>query len=191
MSEPASISTGIAERYATAVYDLAREANQVEANQVDAIEGDLTALEAALTDSDDFQRLITSPLYTREQQAQAIKVVADKMGLTKTMASTLALMAQKRRLFVLPALVKALRETIAEAKGEITADVTTAKALTKTQSDKLTKSLNASTGKKVSLHATVDESLIGGLVVKVGSKMIDTSIRSKLNSLQNVMKEVG
>jgi len=185
VSEPASISTGIAERYATAVYDLAREANQV-----DAIEGDLTALEAALTDSDDFQRLITSPLYTREQQAQAIKVLADKMGLTKTMASTLALMAQKRRLFVLPALVKALRETIAEAKGEITADVTTAKALTKTQSDKLTKSLNASTGKKVSLHATVDESLIGGLVVKVGSKMIDTSIRSKLNSLQNVMKEV-
>jgi F-type H+-transporting ATPase subunit delta len=186
VSEPASISTGIAERYATAVYDLAREANQV-----DAIEGDLTALEAALADSDDFQRLISSPLYTRDQQAGAIKVLADKMGLTKTMANTLALMAQKRRLFVLPALVKALRETIAEAKGEITADVTTAKALTKTQSDKLTKSLNASTGKKVSLHATVDESLIGGLVVKVGSKMIDTSIRSKLNSLQNVMKEVG
>ena len=186
MSEPASISTGIAERYATAVYDLAREANQV-----DAIEGDLTALEAALNDSDDFRRLTTSPLYTRDEQEQAIKVLAEKMGLTKTMANTLQLMAQKRRLFALPALVKALREIIAEAKGEITAEVTTAKALTKTQSDKLAKSLTASTGKKVSLHATVDESLIGGLVVKVGSKMIDTSIRSKLNSLQNVMKEVG
>ncbi|MBO9430753.1 F0F1 ATP synthase subunit delta [Sulfitobacter sp. R18_1] len=186
MSEPASISTGIAERYATAVYDLAREANQV-----DAIEGDLTALEAALNDSDDFRRLTTSPLYTREEQEQAIKVLAEKMGLTKAMANTLQLMAQKRRLFALPALVKALRETIAEAKGEITAEVTTAKALTKAQSDKLAKSLTASTGKKVSLHATVDESLIGGLVVKVGSKMIDTSIRSKLNSLQNVMKEVG
>ena len=186
MSDPASISTGIAERYATAVYDLAREANQV-----DAIEGDLTALEAALNDSDDFRRLTTSPLYSREEQEQAIKVLAEKMGLTKTMANTLQLMAQKRRLFALPALVKALRETIAEAKGEITAEVTTAKALTKTQSDKLAKSLTASTGKKVSLHATVDESLIGGLVVKVGSKMIDTSIRSKLNSLQNVMKEVG
>lgn len=186
MSEPASISTGIAERYATAVYDLAREANQV-----DAIEGDLTALEAALNDSDDFRRLTTSPLYTREEQEQAIKVLAEKMGLTKTMANTLQLMAQKRRLFALPALVKALRETIAEAKGEITAEVTTAKALTKTQSDKLAKSLTASTGKKVSLHATVDESLIGGLVVKVGSKMIDTSIRSKLQALQNTMKEVG
>ena len=186
MSEPASISTGIAERYATAVYDLAREANQV-----DAIEGALTALEAALNDSDDFRRLTTSPLYTREEQEQAIKVLAEKMGLTKIMANTLQLMAQKRRLFALPALVKALRETIAEAKGEITAEVTTAKALTKTQSDKLAKSLTASTGKKVSLHATVDESLIGGLVVKVGSKMIDTSIRSKLNSLQNVMKEGG
>ena len=186
MSEPASISTGIAERYATAVYDLAREANQV-----DAIEGDLTALEAALNDSDDFRRLTTSPLYTREEQEQAIKVLAEKMGLTKIMANTLQLMAQKRRLFALPALVKALRETIAEAKGEITAEVTTAKALTKTQSDKLAKSLTASTGKKVSLHATVDESLIGGLVVKVGSKMIDTSIRSRLDSLQNAMKEVG
>ena len=186
MSEPASISTGIAERYATAVYDLAREANQI-----DAIEGDLDALEAALNDSEDFRRLTTSPLYTREQQEQAIKVPADKMGMTKTMANTLTLMAQKRRLFVLPALVTALRETIAEAKGEITAEVTTAKALTKTQSEKLAKSLTASTGKKVSLNATVDESLIGGLVVKVGSKMIDTSIRSKLDSLQNVMKEVG
>ena len=186
VSEPASISTGIAERYATAVYDLAREANQI-----DAIEGDLDALEAALNDSEDFRRLTTSPLYTREQQEQAIKVLADKMGLTKTMANTLTLMAQKRRLFVLPALVTALRETIAEAKGEITAEVTTAKALTKTQSEKLAKSLTASTGKKVSLNATVDESLIGGLVVKVGSKMIDTSIRSKLDSLQNVMKEVG
>ena len=100
MSEPASISTGIAERYATAVYDLAREANQV-----DAIEGDLTALEAALNDSDDFRRLTTSPLYTREEQEQAIKVLAEKMGLTKTMANTLQLMAQKRRLFALPALV--------------------------------------------------------------------------------------
>ena len=186
MSEPASISTGIAERYATAVYDLAREANQV-----DAIEGDLTALEAALTDSDDFQRLISSPLYTRDQQAGAIKVLADKMGLTKTMANTLALMAQKRRLFVLPQLVAQLSARIAEDKGEVTAEVTSAKALTKTQSEKLAKTLKARVGKDVKINATVDESLIGGLVVKVGSKMIDTSIRSKFSSLQNSMKEVG
>jgi F-type H+-transporting ATPase subunit delta len=186
VSETASISTGIAKRYASAVYDIAQEGKSVK-----AIEGDLDALQSALDDSDDFRNLIHSPVYTRDEQGNAIAAIAKKMKLSPTMANTLALMAQKRRLFVLPQLVKSLRATIADAKGEITAEVTSAKALTKAQSDKLAKSLNASTGKTVSLHTTVDESLIGGLIVKVGSKMIDTSIRSKLNSLQNVMKEVG
>ncbi|UWR23122.1 F0F1 ATP synthase subunit delta [Sulfitobacter sp. S190] len=186
MSEPASISTGIAERYATAVYDLAKEADKVK-----AIETDLTALNDALTTSDDFRALIHSPIYTRDQQASAIAALSTKMNLSPMMGNTLALMAQKRRLFVVPQLVQTLRDIIAEDKGEVTADVTSAKALTKTQADKLAKSLKASTGKTVTLNQTVDESLIGGLVVKVGSKMIDTSIRSKLNSLQNAMKEVG
>ncbi len=186
MSEPASISTGIAQRYATAVYDLAREAKKVP-----AIEGDLDALKRALDDSDDFRALIHSPIYTRDEQAGAVAALAKKMALSEMMTNTLALLAQKRRLFVLPQLIETLRAVIADEKGEITADVTSAKALTKTQSDKLMKSLNASTGKTVTLNATVDESLIGGLVVKVGSKMIDTSIRAKLNSLQNAMKEVG
>jgi len=107
------------------------------------------------------------------------------------MANTLSLMATKRRLFVLPQLVAQLRALIAEDKGEVTAEVTSATAMTKAQSDKLAKTLKANVGKDVIIKATVDESLIGGLVVKVGSKMIDTSIRSKLNSLQNAMKEVG
>ena len=185
MSEPASISTGIAQRYATAVYDLAKDGKKVK-----AIEADLDALQDALS-SEDFRALIQSPIYTREEQTGAIAALAKKMALSPTMTNTLALMAQKRRLFVLPQLVRTLREVIAEDKGEITADVTSAKALTKAQSDRLAKSLKASTGKDVTLNATVDESLIGGLVVKVGSRMIDTSIRSKLDSLQNVMKEVG
>ncbi|NNE51232.1 MAG: F0F1 ATP synthase subunit delta [Sulfitobacter sp.] len=186
MSETASISTGIAQRYATALYDLAKETKKVK-----DIEGDLDALQGALDDSDDFRTLIQSPVYSRDEQRLAITAIAAKMGLSDIMGNTLALMATKRRLFVLPALVRSLREQIAEDKGEITAEVTSAKALTKTQSDKLAKSLKATTGKDVTLHASVDESLIGGLIVKVGSKMIDTSIRSKLNSLQNAMKEVG
>jgi F-type H+-transporting ATPase subunit delta len=186
VSETASISTGIAQRYASAVYELAKEAKKVK-----AIEGDLDALQGALDGSEDFSNLINSPIYTRDEQSAAIAAISKKMKLSPTMANTLALMAQKRRLFVLPQLVKSLRDTIADDKGEITAEVTSAKALTKAQSDKLAKSLKASTGKTVSLHATVDETLIGGLIVKVGSKMIDTSVRSKLNSLQNVMKEVG
>ena len=186
MSEPASISTSIAGRYATAVYEIAKENNAV-----NAIEDDIAALQAAISDSEDFRALISSPVYTRDEQAGAISALAAKMGLSETMANTLSLMAQKRRLFVVPQLLATLREVIAEAKGEVTADVVSAKALTKAQSDKLAKTLKASTGKDVTLNATVDESLIGGLVVKVGSRMIDTSIRSKLNSLQNAMKEVG
>ena len=113
------------------------------------------------------------------------------MGLEAVLQNGLGLMAEKRRLFVLPQLVSQLQAMIAEDKGEITADVTSAKALTKAQSDKLAKTLKARMGKAVKINATVDESLIGGLVVKVGSKMIDTSVRSRLNSLQNAMKEVG
>jgi F-type H+-transporting ATPase subunit delta len=113
------------------------------------------------------------------------------MKLSPVVSNTLALMAQKRRLFVVPQLVAQLRAQIAEEKGEVTADVTAAKALTKAQSDKLAKTLKAQIGKTVIINMSIDESLIGGLIVKVGSKMIDTSIRSQLDALQNTMKEVG
>ncbi|MEZ5715759.1 MAG: F0F1 ATP synthase subunit delta [Paracoccaceae bacterium] len=186
MSEPASISTGIAARYATAVFDLAKESKATA-----ALEADIAALDAVLTESADFNALIQSPIYTRDEQADAIAAIAKEMKLSPTMASALGLMAAKRRLFVLPQLVAALRGLIAADKGEVTAEVVSAKALTKAQADKLAKTLKASVGKDVNIKATVDESLIGGLVVKVGSKMIDTSIRSRLNSLQNAMKEVG
>jgi F-type H+-transporting ATPase subunit delta len=186
VSEPASISMGIASRYAKAVFDLAKEEKSVA-----KVESDLEALTAVLKESADFNALIQSPVYSRDQQAASVAAIAKKMGLTEVMTNVLGLMAAKRRLFVLPQLVAALRDAIAADKGEVTADVTSAKALTKTQSDKLAKTLAARFGKDVKINAAVDESLIGGLVVKVGSKMIDTSIRSKLNSLQNAMKEVG
>ncbi len=187
MSEPASISTGIAQRYASAVFDIALEGK---AKGMTALEKDVDALEAALAASDDLRTLTSSPIYTREEQSAAIAGVAKKMKLSPTTASVLGLMASKRRLFVLPQMIAALRGRIADEKGEVTADVTSAKALTKAQSDKLAKSLSKQTGKTVKITETVDESLIGGLVVKVGSKMIDTSIASKLKALQNSMKEV-
>ena len=184
MSEPASISSGIAARYATAVFDLSNDAKGVK-----ALESDLNALSAALDGSADLSALITSPLYSRDQQGSAIGAVAKKMKLSKIMTNTLALMASKRRLFVVPQMIVALRALIADQKGEVTADVVSAKALTKAQSDKLAKTLKASVGSDVIINASVDESLIGGLIVKVGSKMIDTSVKSKLNALQNTMKE--
>ena len=186
MSEPASISTGIAGRYAKAIFELAREDGKLA-----ALEGDLDALEAALADSADFRDLIASPIYSRDQQARAIEALAGKMGLTGIVTNTLGLMAGNRRLFVLPQLVTTLRALIAEEKGEVTADITAASALTDAQRDKLAATLTKSVGKDVKINMSVDEDLIGGLIVKVGSKMIDTSIRSKLAALQNTMKEVG
>ena len=186
MSEPASISVGIAERYATAIFDIAQESNALS-----GLEGGLSDLSAALAESEDLRKLIDSPLVSRDEQEGAILGVADKMGLDPVLRNTLGLMAQKRRLFVLPQLIATLREKLADARGEITADVISAKALTKGQSEKLAETLKARVGKDVSINATVDKDIIGGLIVKVGSKMIDTSIRSKLASLQNAMKEVG
>lgn len=186
MSEPASITQGIAGRYASAVFELAKEGNNL-----NAMESDVNALDAVLKDSSDFRDLINSPLYGRDEQAGAIAAIAKKMSLSATMANLLGLMADKRRLFVLPAIVTTLRDKLAEERGEVTAEVTTATALTKAQSEKLAKTLTAQVGKSVSIAETVDAGIIGGLIVKVGSRMIDTSIRSKLNALQNNMKEVG
>lgn len=186
MSETASISTGIAARYATAIFELAREGKSLK-----AIETDVDALDAALTESGEFRALISSPVYSRSAQGAAIGAIAKKMDLSANFANLLGLMAAKRRLFVLPQMVQRLRALIADEKGEVTADVTAAKALTKAQQDKLAKTLKASVGKDVKINLAVDESLIGGLIVKVGSKMIDTSIASRLSNLQNAMKEVG
>ena len=186
MSEPASISTGIAKRYAAAIFEIAKENNDLA-----GLESGINDLSEALSESAELRDVISSPLISRADQQKAITAVADKMGLNPILRNTLALMAQKRRLFVLPQLIKVLREMLAEERGEVTAEVVSAKPLTKTQLEKLSKTLSERVGKDVTIHATVDESLIGGLVVKVGSQMIDSSIRSKLNSLQNAMKEVG
>ncbi len=186
VSESASVSTGIAGRYATAVFEMAKEDKAVK-----KLEGDIDALSSAIAESADLRALINSPVYSRGEMSKAVAGLAKAMKLTPLMTNTLGLMAENRRLFVLPHLMTALRGLIADEKGEVTAEVTSAKALTKAQSDKLAKALKASVGKDVKINAAVDENLIGGLVIKVGSKMIDTSIRSKLGNLQNAMKEVG
>lgn len=186
VSESASISAGIAARYATAVFELAQEAGSLK-----SLESDVGTLAEALAGSADLRALIASPVYSRAEQGAAIAAVARALGLSQSFTSALGLMAEKRRLFVLPQLVRVLRDMIAAEKGEVMAEVTAAAPLTKQQSDALAASLKASVGKTVKLDVTVDEGLIGGLIVKVGSKMIDTSIRSKLASLQNAMKEVG
>lgn len=186
MSEPASISSGIAARYATAVFELAREGKAI-----NALETDVEALQAALKESADLRAMIGSPVYSRDQQARGMAAIAAKMGLAPFTSGALGLMAQNRRLFALPQLLAALSAMIATEKGEVTAEVVCAKVMTKAQADALSAAIKARVGKTVKLNVAVDESLIGGLIVKVGSKMIDTSIRSQLAALQNSMKEVG
>ena len=186
MSESASISSGIAARYATAVFELTKDGDEL-----DRLERDVDALDAALSESTDFRRLIRSPIYSRDDQGNAIAAIAAGMELSGTMANALGLMASRRRLFVLPQLVAALRQLIADERGEVTAEVRTATALSDGQKARLAASLRASVRKEVKMNIAVDESLIGGLVVRVGSKMIDTSIASRLAALQNTMNEVG
>jgi F-type H+-transporting ATPase subunit delta len=181
-----SISSGIAQRYATAVFEIVKEAGELP-----RLEENLAAMRAALADSADLREMLVNPVYSRDEQGAAISAVARAMDLMPALQNVLGLMASKRRLFVVPQMVTGLEEMIAAHKGEVTAEVTAAQALSDAQAANLADTLKARVGKDVKIKVTVDESLIGGLVVKVGSKMIDTSIRSKLDSLQNAMKEVG
>ena len=186
VSEPASISAGIASRYASAIFEIAKEESNL-----DGLETSVDALSLALAESEDLRTLISSPMISRGEQGAAIVAIAEKMELAPVMRKGLALMAEKRRLFVLPQLLSALRDKLADDRGQVTAEVTSATALPDAQAKKLADMLRESAGKDVSLKTSVDESLIGGMIVKLGSTMIDTSIKSKLASLQNAMKEVG
>lgn len=186
MSSSASLTSGVAGRYATALFEIAKDSGLL-----DRVETDLDSLSQALADSPELREAIASPIFTREDLDNAIAAVAGKMGLGAEVTNTLRLMARNRRLFVLPGLISQVKALIADDRGEVTAEVISAKPLTKGQTEALVATLRGGAGKDVKLNVTVDEGLIGGLVVKIGSRMIDTSIRSKLANLQNVMKEVG
>ena len=186
VSEQASTSKGIATRYASALFGLADEQDDIP-----ALEKNVRVFKEAIGQSADLNHLISSPIYSRDQQRSAIVANAKKLSLSGIMTNTLALMAEKRRLFVVPTFLSVIEDLIAESKNELTAEVISAKELTKGQLDKLAKTLKSNFSKDIKIKASVDESLIGGMIVKVGSRMIDTTIQAKLNSLQNVMKEVG
>lgn len=189
VSETSTLSASVAGRYANALFELAREEAQL-----DAIDADLLALGAALDPDDgsaDLHTLIASPLYSRDDQAKAMAAVTDAMGLSPLSRNVVGLMAEKRRLFALPQVIRVFAALLAAHRGEISAEVTAARPISDAQQAELAATLKASVGQEVKLDVTVDESLIGGLIVKVGSRMIDTSIRSRLAGLQNAMKEVG
>ncbi|MEO0821978.1 MAG: F0F1 ATP synthase subunit delta [Pseudomonadota bacterium] len=186
MSESATITAGVAGRYATALFELA-----VETDSLASVENDVNALSAALSESADLRELIESPIYGRDAQGRAMAAIGAALGLGSFTAGTLGVMASKRRLFALPAVLTLFRERLAAHRGEVTAEVTAARALTEAQQTALAEALKGKMGREVALDIRVDDSLIGGLIVKVGSKMIDTSIRSKLAALKTTMREAG
>lgn len=186
MTASTSLTAGAAGRYATALFELAGETDTR-----DQAESDLTALLQALDESADLDQLIRNPIYTREQQGKAMAAVCEAMGLSPLVRNVVGLMATKRRLFALPRMIRGFQALMADLRGEMTADVTAARPLSDAQVAALSEQIKAATGRDVKLNVTVDEGIIGGLIVNVGSKMIDTSIRSRLNNLQNAMKEVG
>jgi len=178
--------SGIAGRYAAALFELADESGAL-----DAVDAHLGQISAALADSADLRALIASPVYTREQQGAAMAAILSAMGVGAPTANLVGLMAQKRRLFALPDVIRAFRALLDRKRGIVAAEVRSAAPLSKAQRADLEAVLNKATGAKIALDVVVDEGLIGGLVVKVGSKMIDTSIRSRLSRIETVMKEAG
>ncbi|TVQ59037.1 MAG: F0F1 ATP synthase subunit delta [Rhodobacteraceae bacterium] len=178
--------SGVSGRYATALFELADEAGQL-----DAVAGHVASLAAALKESADLRDLVHSPLYTREQQGAAMAALCDAMGIDAPTRNMIALMAAKRRLFALADVLRGFEALLAKKRNVISASVVSARPLDDGQRQRLEEMLRGAVGGDIDLDVSVDESLIGGLVVKVGSRMIDTTIRAKLNRLQTAMKEAG
>jgi F-type H+-transporting ATPase subunit delta len=180
-----TISGGVAGRYASALFDLAEEANQVR-----QVEKDLITLQGLLDQSADLKRMVKSPVFSSDEQGRAIAAVAQKAGLAPLVLNFVKVLARNRRLFALSEVIRTFLALAARQRGEINAEIASAHPLTDEQLAALKETLRASAGKDVQLITKVDPSLLGGLVVKMGSRMIDSSLRTKLTSLKTAMKEV-
>ena len=176
----------LAGRYASALLDLADEQKAL-----DQVSADLQTLRSMIGESEDLRRLINSPVITREEQRRAMTALMEKAGVGQLTQRFVLVVANNHRLFALPAMIDGYLAELARRRGEIAAEVTSARSLSDSQQAALLDALRSAVGSKVQLDLKVDPALIGGLVVKVGSRMIDSSLRSKLQRLQLAMKGVG
>lgn len=186
MAKSSSPVSGVAERYAGSLYELAAQAKSVP-----QVEADLDRFKALLDGSPDLVRMIRSPVFSADDQFKAVAAIADKAKIGGLVGNFLRVVAKNRRLFAVPAMIETFHRIAAEQRGEVAAEVTSAHALTAAQQTELKAALKGVAGKDVSIAVTVDPSLLGGLVVKIGSRQIDTSLKTKLNSLKLALKEVG
>ncbi|MGL4490630.1 MAG: F0F1 ATP synthase subunit delta [Rhizobiaceae bacterium] len=186
MAQSASPVTAVARRYAGSLFDLA-----LESKSIAAVENDLGRLEALVNGSSDLSRLMMSPVFSADDQLKAVSSISAKAKISGLVANLLRVAARNRRLGAVPGIITAFRQFAAEHRGEVAADVTSAHALTAAQEKELKDTLKSVAGKDVAFKVAVDPSLLGGLVVKMGSRQIDTSLRTKLSSLKLSLKEVG
>jgi F-type H+-transporting ATPase subunit delta len=176
----------VAERYAGALFDLAHESNSAE-----SIEHALDKFLGLLRESDDLRRFVLSPMFTTSDQEQGLSAILKSTGIDGLARDFLLVLAKNRRLFVAENVIKAYKSLCAKARGEVEAEVVSAAPLTEAQTQDLADTLRQKLGKTPKLTATVDSKLLGGLIVRVGSQMIDTSLRTKLKNLEKVMKEAS
>ena len=178
--------SGMAGRYATALFELA-----LEEHAIDAVKGDLDRFDGLIAESTDLQRLVRSPVFTADVQTKALSAVLDKAGIDGLSARFLKVVSSNRRLFAAPDMIRAFRTLVARHKGETQATITVAETPTDAHLAAIKDALKAVTKKDVQVEVKVDPSIIGGLIVKLGSRMVDTSLRTKLNAIKLAMKEVS
>jgi F-type H+-transporting ATPase subunit delta len=178
-----NITAGLAGRYASALFDLARESNAI-----DSVQQSLSALRAGLIESADLKALVESPVVSRADAARAVAAVAEAMKLDSLTGKFLGVLAENRRLADLGGMIDAFDAIVAAHRGEVTAKVTSAHPLTAEQLDALAANLKTRVGRDVQVATTVDPAILGGLVVQLGSQLIDGSIRTRLNSFAQAMK---
>jgi F-type H+-transporting ATPase subunit delta len=180
-----TIVSGMAGRYATALFELSREGGAI-----DAVQGELARFDALVGESAALRRLVRSPVFSAEAQMQGLGAVLERAGIDGLAANFLLLVTKNRRLFAVRDMVKAFGALVADHRGEATAEVTAAEPLKDEHIAALKSALHAVSGKDVGLDVKIDPAIIGGLVVKLGSRMVDSSLRSKLNAIRQAMKEV-
>jgi len=178
------IVSGMAGRYATALFELALETNSVE-----QVQSDLKGFDALVAANADLTRLVRSPVFSAEDQAKALVAILEKAGIKGVAANFLRVVAANRRLFAVSEIIRGFNRLVAAHKGEVTAQVTVAEQLNDARLNEIRDALKAVTGKNVQVNVDVDPSIIGGIKVKVGSRMVDASLRTKLNSIKFAMKE--
>ncbi len=186
VAQTTSLISGVAQRYAGSLYELAEQEKSVS-----KVEKELGQFEALIEGSESLRRLIASPVFSADDQLRAISAIADKAKITGLTGNFLRVVARNRRLFAVPGMIKAFRQIAAEARGEVSAEVNSAHELSAAQQKELAATLKNVAGQDVTINVTVDPSLLGGMIVKMGSRQIDTSLKTKLNSLKLALKEVG